>query len=128
MIIFDQQERTLSGKFARKPHIVYQPNDFPPDSLYWKIEATQAGRKLGELIGDDNSHIWCEMKWPGDAVEALTFKDIAMEFRAAKELGKEVLLDMLECTCREDTAVACPPCRAAARIRARSAVDDIAIE
>ncbi len=127
MIILDQQERTLSGKFTRKPHLVYEPDDFPPDSLYWKIEATQEGLRLSKLIGSDNAHLWCEMTWPGDAIDKLTFKEIAQGFQSAIEyLGKDTILESLECTCREDRPMCCEPCRAAARIRARSA--DVTIE
>ncbi len=104
----------------------YNPEIFDPNALYWRILAVQKGLELGEVIGSDNAHIWAEMTWPGDSIDSLTYKQVAEGYIAAIELGKDALLDMLECTCREDRPMCCEPCRAAARIRARSA--DVTIE
>ncbi len=104
----------------------YNPEKFDPNSVYWRMLAEWKGLELGELIGKENSHIWAEMTWPGDTINALTYQQAAQGFISALDLGKDALLDMLECTCREDRPICCEPCRAAARIRARSA--DVTIE
>ena len=121
----DTRGRSLTGKFARRPLIEYEPDDFPPDSMYWKSCAMQEGLRLSNKIGAENAHIWAEMQWPGDTVNNFTFKEIALEFRGVLKLDEAILFGMLECTCKPDSVMCCAPCRAAARIRARSAVETV---
>ena len=121
MIIHQDLLGRNGGKFAHRPRVEYEPNDYHPDSNYWKYDAIQARAELAQLIGVANYNLWSEMTWPGETINVHTFKELSQEFRVAIALGKEdklKLLDMLECGCVLPEQ-RCRVCQAQARITAR---------
>ena len=54
-----------------------------PDGEYWKLGAKSAQAQLTYLIGNDEYEAWAELVWPGETIDALTWRDIYQQSNSA---------------------------------------------
>jgi hypothetical protein len=72
----DHRGQTAGGRYTYRPLVEYEPNDFPPDSLFWKNTAEDAMDRLRELLGVEYP-LWAELTWPGTSIQEFTWYDLA---------------------------------------------------
>lgn len=61
-----------------------------PESDYWKRLAMNAAFDIAEKIGVEAHREWAEATWPGDSIDALTWKQIwEVNHKKLDELKKE---------------------------------------
>lgn len=78
------QSRTRTGRYNGYSALaVATGDDFPPDSVYWMREAKAAKNALAEALGGNNYSIWVEMVWPGESIDAFTWRTICEMTEAA---------------------------------------------
>jgi hypothetical protein len=68
--------RTATGKYAYRPLLEPEPDDFPPDSIYWENQAWDAHDRLIDVLGVDAYLAWVEENISdGDTWRAIAEKE-----------------------------------------------------
>ena len=83
----DHKGRTQSGKITYRPLIQFEPDDFPPDSLYWGKSACAAQKALADQVGAKKYNAWRKIVWPGDTIYEFTWRQLYKAFQAALTLA-----------------------------------------
>jgi hypothetical protein len=71
--------RTATGKYAYRPLVQPGPDDFHPESVYWRMQMNGVLAELQETIPDEQMDMWFEETFPEGA--SCTCKDIALKAR-----------------------------------------------
>lgn len=88
-----------------------------PDSPRWESRARSMMDILMEKIGQDDYDLWCEMTFPGESIQALTWQQIHETFRNYHD-------EDLICSCSPASGMACRVCMAYARLH--NNIDELA--
>jgi len=56
--------RNTNGGYTYRPLIEAEPNDFEPDSVYWKKRAQGAVAELITALGTEAVEDWFDITWP----------------------------------------------------------------
>lgn len=83
--------RTIGGRYAYRPLVQMEPDDFPPDSNYWAGRARYELGGLHDVMGEEWYQEWCDEC----IADTDTWKDIAN--KAAEALAKALEQEHAEC-------------------------------
>jgi len=82
----DQRGRTAGGRYTWRPLVQLEPDDYPPDSVYWRLRFEAARRELERLVGQPGYRAWAGRTWPDDErLVRLSWREIAETVEAAIE-------------------------------------------
>lgn len=89
----DHRGQTEGGHYTYRPLIQYEPNDFPPDSRFWKNTANFVMDQLRTILKNDYP-IWAEITWPGTTIQSFSWRQIAQMSQAALNACKVQITDI----------------------------------
>lgn len=75
----DHQGRTATGKYAYRPLLEPEEDDFPADSVYWQRQAEGTVAELKKTFPDEQMDVWFEETFPEGST--CIWKDIALKAR-----------------------------------------------
>ena len=78
----DHIGRTAGGRYTYRPYLQMEPDDYPPNSIYWNMEFDQVHDELIDLIGEKYLALG-EMIWPLNTIEEYSWRDLTKQLGAA---------------------------------------------
>jgi hypothetical protein len=63
----DHKGRNANGSYAWRPLLQAEPNDFQPDSTYWRRRGQGAVAELIGKMGTEAVEDWFDVTWPEGA-------------------------------------------------------------
>lgn len=78
----DHRGQTESGRYTYRPFLQPEPDDFPPDSLYWQMAFKQAREEIADMIGEDCMSLFDQI-WPQNTIEEYSWKELAKQLGGA---------------------------------------------
>ena len=78
----DHIGRTAGGRYAYRPYLQMEPDDYPPNSLYWNMAYDQVHDELIDLIGEKFLAL-ADQIWPDNTIEEYSWRDLTKQLGGA---------------------------------------------